>query len=217
MKDEVKLTNQELKVIDFLTLRNHQDVHWEELAQFSKDPKSVKLKTIQKVISDLKKKYVHFGIPFPFKGAFSSMTKLVVTGEVVKQKTFEKQEQTLVQIKRTPGGNVIKADSDEANKPMAHIDFVLDFNTKRVKTRSGGHLLNDNEWYMMKYFHANVGRIIKISELRDKVVYQNYGSKLPPRWFDSIGRTVNNLRKQVPELSTRLLTVKGAETSYLFQ
>jgi hypothetical protein len=59
--------------------------------------------------------------------------------------------------------------------------------------------------------------LIGISELRDKVVYPNYGAKLPARWFDAIMRIVNHMRRQVIGLDGRLLTVKGPETTYLFQ
>lgn len=218
---DLKLTGQETKVIAFLNTKGDGPVHWEELAQFAKDPITVKLKTIQKVISDLKKKYLMGGVPFPYNGKFDSITappkeesKAPQTiGDLIKEKLAEK-EQTLVQVKRTPAGTVVKVDGD---KPMAHFDFVLDPNTRRVRTKYGFHLLNEREWDVMKYLYANVGKVIPISELRDKVVYEKYGSKLPPRWFDHIKAIIGNLRAQVPGLRDRVLTVKGVETSYLFQ
>jgi hypothetical protein len=219
---DLKLTGQETKVIAFLTTKGNGPVHWEELAQFAKDPLTVKLKTIQKVISDLKKKYLVAGVAFPYNGKFVSIAappkeepKAPTTiGDLIKEKLAEKQEQTLVQVKRTPAGTVVKVDGD---KPMAHFDFVLDPNTRRVRTKYGFHLLNEREWDVMKYLYANVGKVIPISELRDKVVYEKYGSKLPPRWFDHIKAIIGNLRAQVPGLRDRVLTVKGVETSYLFQ
>jgi hypothetical protein len=224
MMSDVKLTSQETNVIAFLATKSDGPIHWEELAQFAKDPQTVKLKTIQKVISDLKKKYLVAGVAFPYNGKFSALNpskeepKVPQTiGDLIKEKLAEKQEQTLVQIKRTPAGTLVKVDSTDGAKPMAQVDFVLDPNTRRVRTRYGFHLLNEREWDVMKYLHANVGRVIAISELRDKVVYEKYGSKLPPRWFDHIKAIIGNLRAQVPGLRDRVLTVKGIETSYLFQ
>lgn len=222
---DVKLTDQETRVIAFLTTKGDGPVHWEELAQFAKDPQTVKLKTIQKVISDLKRKYLQANVPFPYNGKFISLNAPVkeapkapqTIGDLIKEKLDLKKEQTLVQIKRTPAGTVVKVDASDGNKPMAHVDFVLDPNTRRVRTRYGFHLLNEREWDVMKYLHANVGRVIPISELRDKVVYEKYGSKLPPRWFDHIKAIIGNLRAQVTGLRDRILTVKGVETSYLFQ
>lgn len=218
---DVKLTGQETKVVAFLTTKGDGPIHWEELAQFAKDPQTVKLKTIQKVISDLRKKYLVADVPFPYNGKFISLNLPPKTpqtiGELIKEKLEEKREQTLVQIKRTPAGTLVKVDSADGAKPMAQVDFVLDPNTRRVRTKYGFHLLNEREWDVMKYLHANVGRVISISELRDKVVYEKYGSKLPPRWFDHIKAIIGNLRAQVPGLRDRVLTVKGVETSYLFQ
>lgn len=221
---DLKLTGQEVKVIAFLATRNTDTVYWEELAQFAKDPMTVKLKTIQKVISDLKRKYLQVGLPFPFNGKFSALNTEVpkveastpppqMIGDLIK----EKLSQNLVQVRVTPDGNVIRMDSADGSKPAAQIDFVLDPNTRRVQTKWGRHLLNEREWDMMKYLYANAGRVIRISELRDKVVYEKYGSKLPPRWFDHIKSIIGNLRAQVPGLKERIMTVKGNETGYLLQ
>jgi hypothetical protein len=224
--NELRLTGQETKVIAFLTT-NNRPVFLEELAQFSKDPQKVKLRTVQKVVSDLKKKYSDAGVPFPHNEKISIMSdnskeETQITqplGELVKEKLADDvtRPQNLVQVKRTPAGTVVRVDGAVPAKPNAHIDFVLDRNTRRVRTKDGFHLLNEREWDMMKYFYANVGRVIPISELRDKVVYEKYGSKLPARWFDHIKTIIGHLRAQVPGLRNRLLTVKGTETSYLFQ
>lgn len=206
---DLKLSNQEAKVIAFLTASTANIVHWEELVQFAKDPEMVKLKTIQKLISNLKRKYFLAGSPFPFNGKFKIMD--------IKQELVDDKKQVLVQVKNTPDGRVVRMDSTDGNKPTAQIDFVLDPLQRRVKTKYGAHLLNEREWEMMKYLHANVGKVIRISEFRDKVVYEKYGSKLPPRWFDSIKTIIGNLRAQVPGLKDRIMTVKGIETGYLFQ
>jgi hypothetical protein len=230
MDTQVKLSEQETKVVDYLVIRNNGGVYWEELAQFAKDPKTVKMKTVQKTVSEIKRKYVTAGVPVPFDVKFKSIPP------VEEVKVEEKPVQTigdlnqgkigpslnlsqnLVQIKKTPAGNTIVVDGKNNTTTLAaHVDFVLDRNTKRVKTKFGSHLLNDSEWEVFKYIHSNAGRIIAISELRDKVVFEHYGSKLPARWYDSIMRIINNMRRAIPGLERRLLTVKGVETSYLFQ
>lgn len=210
MNNQIKLTNQENKIINYLSSKDQ--VYWEELAQFAKDPKTVKFRTLQKVISDLKKKYKEAGISFPFN------RKLIFLSSTSSKDPIEKQqEQKLVQVRATPGKNIVRVDSEVMNKPTAHIDFQLNFNNKSVKTKSGEYRLNDREWDVMKYFYSNVGKVIKLSEFRDKVVYPQFGSKLPPRWFDHIKSIIGNLRAQVPGLKDRILTVKSVETSYLFQ
>jgi hypothetical protein len=203
----VKLTNQESDVVRYLEVRSGREVAWEELVQFSKTPSTVKLKTMQKVVSDIKRKFALAGTSLPFNVKFITLVK-PPTPPVASQ-------QNLIQVKRTPSGNVIPVNN---NKHQVQIDFELDpMGFKRVKTRSGVYQLNDSEWDMFKYFYNNPGKLITISELRDKLMYPNYGSKLPARWFDAIMRVVNNLRRQVYGLDKRLLTVKGTETSYLFQ
>lgn len=175
-------------------------VSWQELVQFSVNPTTVKLSTVQKSISDLKKAFTDLKIEVPFDVKFENM--------------IVENEQKIVQVKRTPAGKVVSADD---TRHVAQIDFQLDTGYQRIVCSTGKYQVNDNEWLMFKYFHSNPGKVISISELRDKVAYPLYGSKLPARWFDSIGRTINNLRRQVFGLEKRLLTVKGAETSYLFQ
>lgn len=220
MSTEVKLTDQETKVVNYLNSRNGQKVAWEELAQFSKEPTTVKIKTTKKVVSEVKRKFSQANIPVPFDVSFYTLAQapepVVTANDITKSKqVIASADQTLIQVKRTPGGNIIPADS---TKSPAQIDFALDsMGLRQVRTRSGAYKLNDSEWDMFKYFYNNVGRLIPISELRDKLMYPNYGSKLPARWFDAIMRVINNLRRQVRGLDTRLLTVKGAETSYLFQ
>lgn len=203
----IKITNQENKIINYLQQRKDQEVGWEELAQFAKDPKSVKLKTIQKSVSDLKKKFVVANQPLPFSVKFIYLSKK--EAEVKPAET-----QTLVQVKKAADGNMVNS----SNKHAAQLDFTPDpLGFKRVRTRVGVFQLNDSEWDMFKYFYNNPGRLITISELRDKVMYPNYGSKLPARWFDAVMRVINGMRRQVIGLDKRLLTVKAAETSYLFQ
>jgi hypothetical protein len=49
------LTEQEIKITDFLILKGEAIVYWEELAQFAKDPQNVKLKTIKRAVSEIKR------------------------------------------------------------------------------------------------------------------------------------------------------------------
>ena len=55
----VSLTEQDTKIIGYLQSRNLQDVAWEELAQFSKEPTTVKLNTIKKAVSEIKKCFLN--------------------------------------------------------------------------------------------------------------------------------------------------------------
>jgi hypothetical protein len=204
-----KLTTQETKIINYLQSKNNTEVAWEELAQFAKDPQNVKRKTVQKSVSEIKRKYTSDGLAIPFNVKFISLLDIA-------ESTPLQTEQKLVQIKKTTGGNMMIV-NEKKNIHQAQVDFVLDPSLRRVRTREGLYQLNDNEWYMMEYFNRNIGRLITLSELRDKVVYPNYGSKLPARWFNSIMSIINNLRRQVPGLDKRILTVKSNETSYLYQ
>lgn len=213
MTNDVGLTAQEKAIHNYIVNRPSRIIYLEELAQFAKDPQNVKCKTIQKTVSEIKRKFKVAGWPDPFANKlFASMAQetLQVTAPA------PVPAQTMVQVKPTPDGNMVRVSGSGAAHP-AQVDFLIDRLTKSVRTKYGNHRLNDSEWDVFKYLHENVGRLITLSELRDKVVYPQYGSKLPARWFDSIMRIVNNLRRQVVGLDKRLLTVKGAETTYLFQ
>lgn len=203
MDNLLYLTNQETNIIKFLTQLN-RDVAWEELAQFAKDPQTVKLKTIKKAVSDLKRKYILADTLFPYSYKFYNMSDTIMSSP-----------QKLVQVKSTVGGNVMLSNS---NTYACQTDFRLNKNTKSVISSHGSFRLNDNEWDVFKYFHSNPERIVSLSELRDKVVFPQFGSKLPARWFSSITRIVQNLRRQVPTLKSRLVTITGLdETSYIFK
>lgn len=215
MSTELKITDQELKIINYLNSKTDQEVPWEELAQFAKDPQSVKLKTIKKSVSEIRRKYSTNNLPVPFNVRFISLVEKPATNVAPVISPKLEPEQKLVRVALGVGGALAKKDE---TKHQAQIDFALDhLGFKKVRTRYGSHQLNDNEWDVFKYFYANPGKLISLSELRDNVVFPNYGSKLPARWFDSIMRIVNNMRKQVVGLDKRLLTVKGQETSYIFQ
>jgi len=208
--NDIKLSPQENKIVNYLVSKNGNTVYLEELVQFAKDPQNIKRKTVLRWVSDIKKKYTDASLPLPYQVTFDSLAN----------KT-QSAVQSLTQVKKTPGGNMMRVPSPAqtiASPPHpAHVDFTLDYNTRRVKTKLGSFQLNENEWNVFKYIHNNVGRLISLSELRDQVVFPQYGSKLPARWFDSIMRIIHNLRRQVNGLNTRLHTVKGSETNYLFQ
>jgi len=226
----MKLTEQENKVVNYLCYKNGGLVYWEELAQFAKDPQNVKRKTIQKTVSEIKRKFVKDNIPVPFRAEFASMVsdkEEPETSSVLqmvsnpppaaapKMVPYRRPAAIVATpIATTPTGNTMP---NHIPVHPAQADFCLDRNAKRVRTRNGYHQLNENEWQVFSYIHANVGRLFPISELRDKVVYPQWGSKLPARWFDAIMRIINNLRRGVPGLDTRVMTVKSVETSYLFQ
>jgi len=209
----LKLTNQEVNIINYL--KANANVSWEELVQFAKDPQTVKLKTIKKAVSEIKRKYTAAGLPVPFDTKFSSLVQISKVLHLDKEDLLglppiSNTKQTLVKVVKVPEAKTTKL--------PAQIDFAPDpLGFKKVVTKFGSYQLNDNEWDMYKYFYNNVGKLISLSELRDQVMFPNYGSKLPARWFDAIMRVVNNLRRQVKGLDTRLLTVKGTETSYIFQ
>jgi hypothetical protein len=210
--NEVNLTDLEKRVISFIISKNNSTIYLEELVQFAKDPQNVSRKTVLKWLSEIKRKYTNANMPLPYTVTFQSMSK---PNQSVQ--TAPDVQQQLVQIKRTPDGNMMRINPSAPTAHPAHVDFVLDRNTRRVRTKAGSFQLNENEWNVFKYIYENVDKMITLSELRDQVVYPQYGSKLPARWFDAIMRMVNNLRRQVVGLNGRLLTVKGTETTYLFK
>lgn len=213
----LNLTAQETKIYNYLKSKNNQKVAWEELAQFAKDPTAVKMKTIQRTVSEIKKKFKDASLSSPFEVTFFSLTDKAqepVVSIAISPATAT-TPQLLVEVKRTPAGTLIPANSD---KHVAQIDFAPHKDGyKKVITRNGQYQLNDPEWDVYKYFYNNPGRLITISELKDNVCfYKTPVSKLPARWFDSIMRVVQNLRRAVPGLDKRILTVKSTETSYIF-
>src|SRR5579859_3182803 len=111
---ELKLTEQEQNILNYLT--NKESVAWEELAQFSKSPTTVKRSSLLKVVSDLKKKYTGVGLSVPFTCQF---TDLVRTNSSVISPS------PAVQMRKTLGGNLVRADDPT---PDAHHDFKIDKN-----------------------------------------------------------------------------------------
>ncbi len=212
----LKFTQQEQNIINYLS--GKQIVAWEELAQFGKDPSSVKLKTIKRVVSEIKRKYAEAGLPIPFNCQFVALTESPKK-ELSEMKTatvVATKEQILVKMKSTPSGNLMPADSTEL---VAHIDFKLDKSYRRVKTRAGSFELGENEWLLFTYLHDNAEKFVTLEDMKN-VVYKNWGSKTPHNWADSISRSLTKIRKNIPELKLkgRLLTITTSlGTSYMLK
>lgn len=223
----MKLSQQENQVLGFLSSR--QEVYWEELVQFCKNPALVKLKTIKKIVSDLKKKYRENNVPAPFNCSFkllgvpSEQPKMIQTDTSV-----DFNGQKLVQVKRTivahskPNTTPIQHEPSTHQQVMESIksivpDFTIKNYTRQVLTKSGMYALNDDEFELFNYFYNNPNRFVSLEELRDRVCYPKYGSKLPARWFSAIQRRIGNIRHHIPETRNRLLTAKqNANSGYIF-
>ena len=209
-KNNVKLTVQENSIIKYLA--NKETVPWEELAQFSKDPCSVKLNTIKRVVSEIKRKYTDAKLPTVVNCKFVSLNQL----DKKEVSFLATKEQTLVKMKSTPSGNLMPADSAEL---VAHVDFKLDKMYRRVKTKAGSFELGVNEWVIFTHLHDNAEKLISLQDLKN-VVYKNWGSKTPHNWTQSIASSLTRIRKNIPELKLkgRLLTITTVlGTSYMLK
>ena len=219
---ELKLTNQEQKVINYLSGKN--EVTWEELAQFAKEPQSVKMKTLQKVISDLRRKYTLAGIPAPFTCKFSTLIKQnqavdyspaasATIGELITEKLAQKQ--TLIQMRRTVGGKQVPATNTELD---AHLDYRLDrYNKVVISVERGRIPLTDGEYEIFNLLHVNAGKPVSIEQMKN--VRFPPGEKCPPTWAGQIASCLTKLKKNIPELKSknRLSTVTAATkmTAYM--
>lgn len=210
----MKLTNQETNIINFL--QGKSKVAFEELAQFTKEPTKVKLKTIKKIISDIKKKHKDNNIPLPFNCEFYSL--ITNQKDIMSEKVIHNQ-QTLVKLERkkiisdpTLLSPHIQAGVHVAVQAALN-DFSINKFNNQVLSKSGWHTLNEDDFQIFQYFFQNIEKIITLEELRDKVVFPLYGSKMPARWFSTIQRRINNIRKQIPETKNRLLTIKLENSS----
>lgn len=224
---DMKLSQQESKFLAFLAPK--QEVFWEELAQFCKDPASVKLSTVKKVVSDLKKKFKDENLPTPFTCSFKELAKSQNQAKMTAtNETVDFHGQKLVQVKR----NIVeKLSQEQINKSHRTVqaasivlehkpvipDFTISANSLHIRTRSGSYNLNYDEFDLFKYLYNNRGRFISLEELRDEVCYPKFGSKLPARWFSAIQRRIGNIRHQIPETRNKLLTAKQqSATGYIF-
>ncbi len=135
--------------------------------------------------------------------------------------------QTLVQIKRpnqdtmlmgskpsTPQASIIET---KQSSTTSVFDFIVKSFTHQILTKSGIYALNNEEFEIFNYFHSNRNKFISLEELRDKVCFPKFGSKLPARWFSSIQRRVSHIRHQIPEARDKILTAKqNNNTGYIF-
>jgi hypothetical protein len=211
----LKLSPQYEKIIAFCA--GKEKVNFEELVQFSKDSGNVKLKTMQRAVSDIRKIFKDHSLPDPFTCKFGVLveTKKPVVLTLV---PAVPQEQELVRMRITKGGRKVRADD---LTPDILIDYVIDKQYKHIKTYNGTFNLSPDEWEVFCYFHENHGKRISIEELRDKVVYKNYGTSTPHHWADSIKRILGGLRTKIPGLKCkenrskdRLVRVTCGDISY---
>jgi len=227
---KIKLTDQETKIINHLISRNHTVVFWEELAQFYKEPQTVKLNSIKRSISEIRRKYNRNSEMIPFQVTFKNMPSEKTNDIEIYDTNFDivpfengdifgiiehAECQNLVKLHK-PSIIATITSTPIDDKSILQNMFVLDKNYKCVRTKYGRHLLNDREWDMFNYFYENIGKRIYQSELKDKVVFPLWGSKTPARWFDIIGGIIGKLRRQVTGLDCYLTTLKGKETGYIF-
>ncbi len=195
----MKLTPQEQNFLNYL--KSEKEPTYEGLSKFCK--KDTKLKTIKRVISDIKAKYKSDGVSFDFN----------ITDKPQSPKLEVKPEkETLVQLRKTLGGNIIDA---SINIPDAQIDFKMDNIWKTIRTKNGTIKISESEWLIFEHLLINAEKQISIDSLKD-VLYKNHGSKTPANWSDVIAGVLTKLRKNIPELKKdeRLLTIRSTNTTY---
>src|SRR5277367_1876899 len=98
----MKITAQEQNVIQFLSDRD--EVFWEELVQFCKDPANVKLRTVQKIVSDIRKKFrdTNRACPFDCKFGHLNDATFIKQVDVAPKETVVHNGQTLTKLVRAP-------------------------------------------------------------------------------------------------------------------
>lgn len=211
----LKLTAQEQNVVNFLTGKD--TVYWEELAQFAKDPQNVKFKTLQKVVSDIRRKYANANLPVPFSCTFK---RIDVAPTIVNSLTplfadISTPKQEFVQMRKTTGGKMVPSTDTRSD---AQIDFTLDPHYNVVISRTRGRVkLSEAEFEIFELLYRNAGKPVSIDDIR-RVRFPS-GSLCPPTWADQIASTLTKLRKNLPELKeqNRLCRIQAATsmTSYM--
>jgi hypothetical protein len=202
----LKLTPQEQNVINFLVPKQHCSL--EELSQFSKDPTSVKEKTLMKIVSDLKKKFTSAGVAVPFN---CQIVKVPPKPAVVEE----------VRMRKTIGGKLVRLDD---HTPDLHIDFQLKKASNldgspnnQIKTNNGWVRLNESVFELMELFYNNPGVCFSKEDLKN-AMWPQWGSRTPASWWGNLGGRMTSLRTSVPEIKTRLFTIKiGGETNYMMK
>lgn len=191
----MKLTNLENQIASFLQTRT-DSVSLEELFKFSKQ--GVKAKTVQKNYSDLVLKYKRANIPIPWACE-------VVYSSGQKAETQPAQRLIQIQIGKPKEKEVTAVERD----------YRLDRNCMAVISKQDGKvsITNHEDWYVMKYLHENAGKRIRLEEFKD-VLWEHAGSRLPARWFDSVQRRIQGLRRTIPSMRDRLTVSKDSEGSF---
>ncbi len=224
-KVKINLTPQEFNIINFLCGKN--EINLFDLAIFAKEPTKVKKQTLQKTVSDIKRKYTQLGLQPPFNCKIcvdqtivekpEPVLKIVESAPKIEEPILKVVEEIIIPMRITLGGNRVTQSNTD---PDAKIDFQLDKLNKRVKTRKSGSInLSDNEWELFCFLHENADKMVSIEDIKN-VVYKNFGSKTPHCWADSIKRTLTKLRINIRELKTdnRLVTIMGGNiTQYMLK
>jgi hypothetical protein len=198
---ELKLSNQEQNIINYLDGKDQ--VAWQELAQFGKDPTTVKRVTLLKVVSELRKKYAAVGLPAPFNCKFFDLgVETIQVNANAKASTVQaKVVAPAVQMRKTLGGKLVRADN---NTPDAHLDFELDkARPNQVRTKNGWITLNESCYELFHIFHQNVNVPLSKEDLKNKI-WPQWGSRTPGSWWGNISGRMTGLRTCIPELKTRL-------------
>lgn len=219
----IPLSPQEIKIISHLS--DKKEEYFQNLAQFTKNPQTIKLKSVQKIISDIKKKFKKAEQPLPFNCQLKSMATILEKPKMVQtDQSVVFNGQVLTKILRSFTNNnlseqPINTIPVQENKSIRReVEIKVHKYNRLVQTGSGNHTLNIEDFEVFEYLYLHCNKVISLEELRDQVVYPKWGSKLPARWFSSILRRVNNIRRNIPELKDKLLTVKlDNSTGYIFR
>lgn len=224
----MKLTDYESKVQNYLVQKGSKPTYLLELIQFS-TKKDVKAKTILRAISELKKKYTSENLPVPWKTQILNKIPTESKTENIKlisdsAKVLEKSEvvdgQKLVQVKINKKSETAVAPtptiqvSTETSETSFQKDFKLRPLVRQVVSRDGVVTLdNIDDWNLMSYIHAQGDNKIYLNDLKD-LFWHNHGSKTPTRWMDSILRRINCIRRAIPAMNGRLITVPDRNGTY---
>lgn len=192
-------TPQEQKFIEYL--KSHETATWDDLRKLCKNADNTQIKTVKRVVSDIKAKFKSKNQNLPWTAQISEATPIQ-----------KEPEQKIIELRRTIGGNVI---DKSINIPDAQIDFKMDNVWKTIKTKSGTIKVSTPEWEIFEHLLINAEKQVSIHDLKE-VLFKNFGSKTPANWAEVISRTLTKLRKNIPELKKdeRLLTVTSTNTTF---
>ncbi len=218
---EIHLTEQDKNLVNYLTGKD--EVSWEELAQFAKSPTTVKRKSLLRAVSDLRKKYADAGLAAPFNCRFfdlGTMPSANAPSQPVKAVAVVVAP-PVVQMRKTIGGKLVRADD---TKPDLHHDFQLSKGANcdgspnyQIKTKAGWVRLPESAYELLEIFYASPGVAFSKEDLKNKL-WPQWGSRTPPSWAGNLTHRMTDLRTCVPEMKTRLLTIRvNNDTSYMMK